>query len=64
MLVAVATHPDWRGRGLATACLHELLHRLRGRGKVGCLFYDNPRAGRIYQRFGFAPLRGWSYVRF
>lgn len=57
MVVGVATLPGFRRRGLASAVVSALCRDRRGRGmKFLCLFYDNPEAGRIYHRVGFAEL--------
>jgi predicted GNAT family acetyltransferase len=57
MVVGVATHPDCRNRGYASAAVSRLCHDAFNRGKQFlCLFYDNPVAGRIYNRLGFLPI--------
>jgi len=56
MIVGVATHPDFRGRGFATAVMAHLTRFLVASGRTACLCYDNPEAGRIYHRMGFAPV--------
>jgi hypothetical protein len=53
VIIGVATHPDSRGLGHATALMAHLCRELLEEGKSPCLFYDNPAAGRIYQRLGF-----------
>lgn len=59
MVVAVATHRDYRRRGLATQLLVRLCRELLAEGKRPCLFYDNPAAGGIYRRLGFTDLGLW-----
>ncbi len=57
MVVGVATHPDARGRGYASAVVTAVCHASFDEGKnFLCLFYDNPQAGRIYNRIGFLPI--------
>ena len=53
MIVGVATHPDFRGRGFATAVKARLSCFLFAIGRTACLCYDNPEAGRIYHQIGF-----------
>lgn len=64
MIVAVATHPDHRGKGLATAVTGKLCLDLRTEGKDVCLFYDNPDAGRIYRKMGFEDMGKWKMLDF
>ena len=60
MVVAVATHPDWRRRGLASHLVGTLAaDRLTGSREYLCLFYDNPEAGKIYRRLGFRDAGQW-----
>ncbi|WP_069650070.1 GNAT family N-acetyltransferase [Caloranaerobacter ferrireducens] len=60
MIVGVCTHPDYRKRGYATACMTKLCKALLNEGKSLCLFYDNPKAGRIYKRLGFKDMGIWT----
>jgi len=64
MIVAVATDPAFRGRGYASACTAFLVRELNRRGKSACLFYNNPAAGRIYQRLGFREIGRWRMLTF
>ena len=60
MVVSVASHPDWRGRGLASRLVSELARiLLADRLQYLCLFYNNPEAGRIYRRLGFKDAGMW-----
>lgn len=60
MVVGVATRPEERGHGYASAVVAELCRRSFAQGREFlCLFYDNPAAGRIYHRVGFAEVGGW-----
>jgi hypothetical protein len=53
MVVGVCTHPDHRKQGYASACVTQLVKDYLRMGKRLYLFYDNPKAGRIYNRIGF-----------
>ncbi len=59
MVVGVATHPDYKKQGLASACMVALCEELLSEGKELCLFYDNPEAGTIYKRLGFQDIGFW-----
>lgn len=59
MVVSVATHPDYRGRGLASKAVTRLCADLVNEGKSLCLFYDNPDAASIYKRIGFQDIGSW-----
>ncbi|HZS10379.1 MAG TPA: GNAT family N-acetyltransferase [Blastocatellia bacterium] len=54
-LEGVWTHPDYRGRGIATNCLNEITHRLLRKKKAVCLTIEpEAEAGRrVYERVGF-----------
>lgn len=63
MVVGVATRPEARGCGYASAVVAELCRRSFAQGRhFLCLFYDNPAAGRIYHRVGFTEVGGWSMM--
>ncbi|AIQ53120.1 GNAT family N-acetyltransferase [Paenibacillus sp. FSL R7-0331] len=62
MIVGVATHPDYRGRGLAGNMVAQLCADLLAEGKSLCLFYDNPQAGVIYERLGFQTIGSWTML--
>lgn len=64
MVVGVATHPDRRGRGYASAVVSQLCRDAFDKGKrFLCLFYDNPVAGRIYNRVGFEPIGKYALFK-
>lgn len=64
MVVGVATVSECRGRGYASAVVKELCRDCFRRGKKYlCLFYDNPVAGRIYNRIGFKELGEYGMLR-
>ncbi|QWU13693.1 hypothetical protein SAMN04487895_103381 [Paenibacillus sophorae] len=62
MVVSVATHPDYRGQGLASLVVTKLCSDLVSEGKSLCLFYDNPDAASIYKRIGFRDIGDWSML--
>jgi predicted GNAT family acetyltransferase len=53
---AVCTHPEYTGKGYATALVRELVGRIRARGECPILHVrqDNHRAADVYKRLGFA----------
>ncbi len=54
MIIGVATHPDFRGRGYSSKTTSALCEEAFKRGKEFlCVFYDNPDAGRLYKKIGF-----------
>lgn len=64
MIVGVATASDCRGKGYASAVVSALCRDCFARGKKYlCLFYDNPVAGRIYNRIGFQELGEYGMLR-
>ena len=63
MIVGVATHPDYRKKGYASALVHFLMKEyLEHQKKSVCLFYDNPKAGAIYLRLGFEYMGTWTML--
>ncbi|MEC1525295.1 GNAT family N-acetyltransferase [Neobacillus niacini] len=63
MIVGVCTRKEYRRKGLATAIMQKLFKDVLNEGKVLCLFYDNPEAGRIYKRLGFKDIGMWTMYR-
>lgn len=64
MIVGVATRPDCRKRGYASAVVGTMCRDAIAEGrKFLCLFYDNPEAGRIYQKVGFKELGIYTMLR-
>lgn len=64
MIVGVATAPEHRRKGYASAVVKALCRDCFERGKKYlCLFYDNPVAGRIYNRIGFKELGEYGMLR-
>lgn len=64
MVVGVATVKEHRGKGYASAVVTALCQDCFERGKKYiCLFYDNPVAGRIYNRIGFREIGKYGMLR-
>lgn len=64
MVMGVATHPNARNKGYASAVISRLCRESFQRGKEYlCLFYDNPDAGRIYNRIGFEPIGQYALFK-
>lgn len=63
MIVGVCSHKEFRRKGLATAVMQKLFSDVMNEGKILCLFYDNPEAGRIYKRLGFKDIGMWTMHR-
>ncbi|MBM7541314.1 GNAT family N-acetyltransferase [Amphibacillus cookii] len=59
MISAVGTHPNFTGQGLATVCLAQLVCDVLSEGKSLYLFYDNPIAGKLYDKLGFQHVGRW-----
>ncbi len=65
MIVGVATHPEARNRGYASALVSKLCSFcFEGGLEFLCLFFDNPKAGAIYTRLGFEVVDRWGIMRF
>ena len=64
MIVGVGTRPGYERNGYATKCMEKLCGELLKEGKIVCLFYHNPAAGRIYKRLGFTDIGMWSMIRY
>lgn len=62
LLGAVATRPDCRGRGYATACVSTLAHAMRKEGKSVWICPKNPAAQRLYERLHFTVCGDWGVV--
>ena len=64
MVMAVATRPELRGHGYASAAVTRLCEDCFAVGKnFLCLFYDNPAAGRIYHRVGFQDVGSYAMLQ-
>jgi GNAT superfamily N-acetyltransferase len=62
LIGGVYTLPAARGKGYAAACTAALSLDLQRDGKMPCLFYENPFAGRVYQRLGFEDAGRWGVL--
>ena len=55
----VYTPPEFRGRGYATSCVHQLTKKLLAGGYRFCSLYTdlaNPTSNHIYPKIGYVPL--------
>ena len=60
MVVAVATDSKARKKGYASKVMVSLMDEyINKRNKSLCLFFDNPKAGKIYHRLGFTDMDMW-----
>lgn len=60
MVVGVATAKDYRQHGYASQLMIRLMDKyINHLNKSLCLFYDNPKAGKIYKRLGFEDIGRW-----
>lgn len=62
MVVGVATHKEYRKKGLMSQCLSKLCHDLLSERKTLCLFYNNPKAGSVYHEIGFETIGKWKML--
>ncbi len=62
LIGGVFTNPASRGKGYAAACTAALCLDLQRDGKMPCLFYENPVAGRVYRRLGFEEIGQWGVL--
>lgn len=62
LIGGVFTAPLARGKGYAGACTAALCLDLQRDGKLPCLFYENPIAGRVYHRLGFEEIGQWGVL--
>ena len=62
LIGGVFTAASARGRGYASACTAALSLDLQRDGKLPCLFYENPAAGRVYRRLGFEEAGQWAVL--
>lgn len=64
MVVGVATSPESRGNGYASATVLKLCEECLADGMTFlCLFFDNPSAGRIYHAIGFEDIGLYTMIR-
>lgn len=62
LLGAVATRPDRRGRGLASACVCSLAGSMQRAGKTVWICPKNAQAQRLYEHLGFHVCGEWGTV--
>jgi len=62
MIIGVATDPQYRKQGYASACIYAVTKYLIDKGKSACLFYDNPKAGSIYKKLGYVEIDDWCQL--
>lgn len=62
MIGGVATHVDYRKKGLASQVVSKLCLDLLSENKKPCLFFYNPEAGKIYHSLGFVDTDMWSML--
>jgi len=60
MVVGVCTLDGYKRKGYASQCMSKLCYDVLSEGKELCLFYDNPDAGKIYNRIGFKEIDHWT----
>lgn len=65
MIVGVATHPDYRKKGLASTLVASQCQQCLDKGlEFICLFYINPAAGAIYRKIGFKEIGNYTMLNF
>ncbi|KWX70097.1 GNAT family N-acetyltransferase [Paenibacillus jilunlii] len=62
MVVAVATHPAFRGQGLASRLVARLSADMLHEGRTPCLFYNDPQAALIYRKLGYQDIGFWTML--
>lgn len=62
ILGAVATRPEYRGRGLAGSLARDLATRLRARGRRVFVFSASPANTKFYQDLGFVTVAGFKEI--
>ncbi|MFW6284926.1 MAG: GNAT family N-acetyltransferase [Bacillota bacterium] len=63
MIVAVATHKDYRKQGHGKKVMHTLMDLyINQKKKTLCLYYDDPRAEKLYKQMGFIDTHKWSML--
>lgn len=66
IIANVGTHPDFRGRGIASQLMQASMDMIRRRGGRYAILQvdaDNVVARNLYERLGFAYERGWTTWR-
>ncbi len=63
MIVAVASHSDYRGFGYGKTVMHYLMDLyINHKGKTLCLYYDDPIAEKLYKKLNFVDIDRWSML--
>lgn len=62
LISQVVTHPEARGKGLATALISWCVNWLDGKGKGAVLLCSNTQAEKIYRRLGFEEKREFGIL--
>jgi uncharacterized protein len=63
----VYTPPQYRGKGYATSCVHNLCQRILDEGKSFCSLFadlDNQTSNSIYSKIGFNPILDLLHYKF
>jgi uncharacterized protein len=63
----VYTPPQYRGKGYATTCVHNLCQRILDEGKSFCSLFtdlDNQTSNSIYSKIGFNPILDLLHYKF
>lgn len=64
MIIGVGTREAYKRRGYASELMIKTCEELLAEGKIICLFYDNPEAGKIYHRLGFEDIGLWNMNKY
>ncbi|KAF0226990.1 MAG: GNAT family acetyltransferase [Erysipelotrichaceae bacterium] len=59
MIGAVFTLPDYRQKGYGRTVVSAITKYCLSKGQKPCLFYDNPKAGKIYLDLGYKTFDHW-----
>lgn len=59
MVGAVFTLPEYRNQGYGRAVVYAITKYAMDKGQKPCLFYDNPKAGKIYHDLGYVTFDQW-----
>jgi GNAT superfamily N-acetyltransferase len=56
------TVPEWRGRGVATALLREIIKFVKGTGARRIWLRATEEGRPVYEKAGFSPVTSYSYM--
>jgi predicted GNAT family acetyltransferase len=63
MIVGVAVDPDFRRHGVGKVLMHYLMDLYtQHKNKRVCLYYDDPRAEKLYWQYGFKSHGRWGML--